>query len=420
MSGKVDHMIGIQEEAREILHKLKSRNVPPSGLNYFTVGDSFRSHLFSLKDEILDLLTEPSSLEKTIIGGFGAGKTHFLSYLDWLLQKDAPSECVISRVDMSDLRDINEFEFLVVEGLRPAKAEGNYADVLRQAYFRIRDSYMAKYHNVSQKDIELFYGTIVFSILGHVSRGWINREMLELLQINDPLERLINWVSGKTIQSLFEKARSNANRDHVSFVDNYLEMIRSPATPISAFEQPARELSRKGRLTDVVFKVLALSGIKLIVILVDELESLSRFDTSDKRKILVSIRDFRDTFSNIGARPGYPSVALITASTGAFFDSIRVEEPALYSRWEDRIIPLEFMAMADVDNLIFKLRELYYLAGYTLRPVQHYGDIHDVIRLREEIFQYFRGEGANRGMTTRRLLSLLIDKINERWVLNGE
>ena len=416
MMGKVDHIIGIQDEAREILAKLESRNVPPSGLNYFTVGDSFRSGLFSVKEDVLALLNEPSSLERVIIGGFGAGKTHFLSYLEWLLQKDAPQECVISRVDMSDIRDINEFEFLVVQGLRPVNGEGNYVDVLRQAYQRIRDSYMKRYHNVSQKDIELFYGTIIFSVLGHASQGWVNKEMLQLLKVNDPIDKFINYISGKTIQNLFDKARVNANSEHVNFVDSYLQMIRSPNTPISAFEEPARGLSCRGRLTDVVFKVLHLSGIKLIVLLVDELESLSRFETFDVRKILVSIRDFRDTLGRIGANPGYPSVAFLTASTGAFFEKIYEEEPALYSRWEDRIIPLEFMSIADVDNLIFKLRELYYLAGYTLLPVQRYEDTHDVIRLREDVFEYF--SRTSKSMTTRRLISLLIEKVAERWVVD--
>ena len=417
--GKFDHIIGIQDEAREILAKLESRNVPPTGLNYFTVGDSFRVSLFSLRERILELPFEPKSLEQMVIGGFGSGKTHFLSYLNWLLQKDAPKESIISRVDLSDLREINEFEFLVVQGLRPAKDNGNYADVLRQAYQRIRDSYMARYHGVSKSDIELLYGTIIFSILGHASHGWISRDMLDLLGVNDPIDKIINYFSGKTMQSLFEKARTNANKDHVDFVDKYLHMIRYPDTPISAFEEPARELARRGRLTDVIFKVLSLSGIKLIVLLVDELESLSRYDTYDMRKILVSIRDFRDTFSRIGVNPGYPSIAFITASTGAFFDKVYEEEPALHSRWEDKIIPLEFMSSADIDNLIFKLRELFYLAGYQLTPVASLENSvsHDVIQLREKTKQSFYSD-STREMTTRRLISQLLKDIKNQWVVS--
>ena len=415
--GNFDQIIGIQDEARKILDKLENRNVPPTGLNYFTVGDSFRSNLFSLKEEILELHLAPKSLEKTVIGGFGSGKTHFLTYLNWLLQKDAPKESVISRVDLSDLREINEFEFLVVQGLRPSKGEGNYADVLRQAYQRIRDSYMAKYHNVSKNDIELFYGTIIFSVLGHASQGWVNRDMLDLLGVNDPIDKLLNFISGKTMQSLFEKAQNNANKEHVEFVNKYLSMIRSPDTPISAFEEPARELAHRGRLTDVIFKILSLSGIELIVLLVDELESLSRYDTYDMRKILVSVRDFRDTFRHIGTNPGYPSIAFVTSSTGAFFDKIYEEEPALHSRWEDRIIPLEFMSSADIDNLIFKLRELYYLAGYQLSSVASHNDSisHGVIELREKMLGDFHAS-ETKEMTTRRLLSHLLKDIRTKWV----
>ncbi|MFN8411619.1 MAG: hypothetical protein U0Z26_04455 [Anaerolineales bacterium] len=88
------------------------------------------------------------------------------------------------------------------------------------------------------------------------------------------MDKLINYVSGKTIQGLFDLARTNASADHVSFVDNYLQMIRSPNTPISAFEEPARNLLIARHLTDAIFKVLYVSGIKLVVLLVDELESL--------------------------------------------------------------------------------------------------------------------------------------------------
>jgi len=416
VGGQFDHIIGLQEEAREILAKLESRNVPPTGLNYFTVGDSFRSNLFTLKENILSLSGQPKSLERTIIGGFGAGKTHFLRYLDWLLQKDALNECVISKVDMSDLRDINEFEFLVVQGLRPAKPVGqNYADVLRQAFLRVREVYLSQYHNVSQRDIELFYGTIIFSILGQTSQGWINKEILQLMGISDPLDKLINYFSGKTIQGLFDLARTNASADHVSFVDNYLQMIRSPNTPISAFEEPARKLANRGHLTDVIFKVLYVSGIKLAVLLVDELESLSRFETYDMRKILVSIRDFRDSFSNIGTTPGYPSIAFITTSTGVYFEKIREEEPALYSRWDGNFIPLEFMSAADMDNLIFKLRELYYLAGYKLAPVTIQDGIHDVIQLRQEILNIDLKDTNDR--TTRKLITILLEKVKKKWVL---
>lgn len=177
---------GIREVARQILSQLESKHVPPVGLNYFTVGDSFRNSLFGLKEEVLGLTITTGALERTVVGGFGTGKTHFLSYLSWLLQRDAPDQCVISRVDISDLRDPNEFEFLVVQGLRPVRGGENYAQVLRDAYGRIRDLYIAQYKGISESDIEHFYATLLFLILGHATRGWINREMLELLGVSDP------------------------------------------------------------------------------------------------------------------------------------------------------------------------------------------------------------------------------------------
>jgi hypothetical protein len=316
---------------------------------------------------------------------------------------------------MSNLRDEHDFQLLVVQGLRPVRGGGNYATVLRSAYESLQTQYMALYHQVSRKDIELLYGTILFSVLGQLTSGWVNRDILQILGATDPVDRLINFVSGQTMQALFDQARLQANQDHVEFVDTYLQLIRNPSQPISAFETPAKRLSYKGQLTDVIFKILHLTGYSMVVIAVDELESLNRFSQSIMRQALVSIRDFRDSFSYVGVEPGYPSIALICASTDFFFDALEHEEPALHDRWRDRTTKLHILSPADIDNLIFKLRELYYLAGYHLRPT-HWAlndPEHEVIKMRKKILE---DPSGTTGLTTRRIVSRLLDEIRNTWV----
>ena len=263
--------LGLQEEARRILAMLKGVQVPEKGLNHFTVGDHFRENLLKLKKDILALSSQQNLLERIVLGGFGTGKTHFLSYLDYLLKRDASSDCVISRVDLSALRGPHDLQYLIVHGMQSAES-GNYARVLLQAYNRMRDNYMSQYRSLSKQNFERLYGSILFAVLGQVSKGWVRQEILEVLGITDPFEKLMKYFAGNTLQAIFEQDRQRADADHVKFVDSYFKLIRNPNAPITAFEEPARKLSYQGVLTDIVFKVLAFSGFKMVVILVDELE----------------------------------------------------------------------------------------------------------------------------------------------------
>ncbi|MFN8411618.1 MAG: hypothetical protein U0Z26_04450 [Anaerolineales bacterium] len=63
--GQFDHINAGSRRSKEILAKLESRNVPPTGLNYFTVGDSFCSNLFTLlKENVLSFYLDSRSLWK--------------------------------------------------------------------------------------------------------------------------------------------------------------------------------------------------------------------------------------------------------------------------------------------------------------------------------------------------------------------
>lgn len=406
-----------KQKARSILQMLKTRHVPESiELDYFTTGDRFRQNMLKLQSDILDLLQNPNTLERRILGGFGAGKTHALSYLEWLLQCNAPPTCVVSRIDLSRLQHPSDLQYLIVQEMRTTQG-GNYAQVLRNAYLQIQEKYLAQYQGVGKRDIERLYGSALFSILGVATGGVVNREVLEALEATKPLDRFVQFLSGRDLQARFDRARTQADAVHIGFVEAYLELIRHPEVPITAFENPARHLATQSKLTDVVFKVLAWTGCKLIVVLVDELETLSR-DPVTLAQTLVAFRDFRDTLGD-SSRRKYPAVALICASTDSFFDDVlRNADPALYSRWkdEDEKIQLTPLSASDIDALIFKLRDLYYLAGDLLEPVEALDESseHQVIQLRKRILDEYATQQTP--LTSRELMVRLIKEIERTWL----
>jgi len=420
MTSSLKNQRELQIQAQQILSALRGIQVPVKGLNDFTVGDKFRENLFKRSSDIENLLNnENQFLESIIIGGFGSGKTHFLNYLDWILQRDTNDNCVISRVDLSKLREPHELQFHIIKGMRPLHG-GTYKDVLMKAYQNMRNHYVKKYLKITESDIQKIYGSILFSILGQVpyDTGWIRGDLSELIGKKGKLEKILQKISGKTLQKLFNEDRKRSDREHVDFVDTYINLIENPNAPISRFEEPARNLSYAGNLTDVIFKVLKFSGVKTIIIMIDELESLSRLD-SDLKKALVSIRDFRDTFSKVHDEFGYPPIACFFTSTDKFFnEKIANYEPALYSRWEllNHNVILEPMSCSDVDNLIFRLKDLYYLAGYDLRAVKNNSEkkSHEVIEMRDRIFQ--ENSIDNKPISSRKMLKIIIKEIEKTWL----
>jgi len=413
----------LQAKIRKLLNDLESVNTPSDDFEYLTVGDNFRSELLSLKQEILALALERKKLEKIVKGGFGSGKTHFLSNLNWLLERDGDSKLIISRIDLSKLRSPDEFEFSIIREMKQIKG-GNYVEVLRVAYENIKKEYVESHSNVTSKQVEDFFATILFLLLGkataNATNGFIDSEVLSALGAKNSVERLANLLTGHALNKLFAQTRSQARREDVEFVDRFIQIIKHPKLPIAtAFEVPARTLSRERQLTDVIFKALNFSGIQTIVILVDELETLKRFSEVNLRETLVTIRDFRDSFEAVGKTPGYPSIAFICASTESFFDeTLRVEDPALHDRWcwEQKEVLLEPFSPADIDNLIFKVRELFYLAGYQLHPIKSSLEMseHEIIQLRQRMLEKYKDNRSE--LTTRRLVGNLIQEIKKIWI----
>jgi hypothetical protein len=165
-----------------------------------------------------------------------------------------------------------------------------------------------------------------------------------------------------------------------------------------------------------VLKVLALAKYDLVVILIDELETLNRLEPGSRSRALTVSKTFRDSLSTVAATPEYPPLAVIYASTEPFFfEQIRQYEPALYDRWRSASEPIQLnpLSEADIDNLIFRLRNLYFLAGRQLRPVRSTPQgPHEVIQLRNELLNSVAGGEV---LTNRQLVTRLVRRVAEIW-----
>ncbi|NEP23862.1 BREX system ATP-binding domain-containing protein [Moorena sp. SIO3I6] len=418
---------GLQEEAKQILSMLENINTPLGGLDYFTVGDHFRSSILKLKKEILKTSSQPKPLEKLVIGDYGAGKTHFISYLHWLLLRDAPPGSIVSRVDLSRILDKHEFEFRVIQGMKLVDQSNghreivnHYPEVLRSAYESVRDRFMTQ-DGKSREEIEKFYANLILLLLGAVGSPVSLKDLLEVFRDRPFFKQLLREFSGQTQQALYERAIQESSQEDTKFVQNYLKIIKKPEVAVTDFEPSAKQLSKEGKLTDVIFRILKYSGINLVVVLVDELESLVRKLGRDQAMTcLETIRNFHSSLNRIGAENGYPSMAFVVTCTPNFFDELQTLNTPLYQRWLNRTgnkhIVLQSFSFADIDNLIFKLRELFYLAGYHLRPAQcaSSGFKHEVIELRQQWLDYQQNQ--SKPQTTRDLMIFLIDKIRKTWI----
>jgi hypothetical protein len=400
-----------------LIKALESTNVPESGLELFTVGDGFRSAVNKLETELISLSTEPVYKEFIIQAPFGGGKTHFLRYLSSLVSQNGSKNVVISSLDMSRLSSAEDFENKVVRGMRTYDGKG-YGEVLRTSYTRIieqmQNEYLRTKINASPQDLNKIFETLLYFTLGAISEGVLSRSVFQLLGDLNPVNAFVNLLTGKTVANLASQARLNSSKKTIDFVDSYMGIIKSKDAPLSKFDEACLALAKEKELCHVIFRMLHLASYKSVVIFVDELETVRKFDETTKAQILTAIRDFRDRFSLVGEKDGYPSTGLVVASTSQFSGAeLEKIEPALYDRWKRKMILLPTFTQADIDHLLFRLRDLFYLAGYRLQPLKA-GDTHEIILLRRKIF-----EDSN--LTERHprdVIAELIKLIRAEWVIS--
>ncbi len=403
-----------QQEFRRTIQLLKNKNVPESALDTFTVGDVFRRTVLDLESEILALDRQRGVVEHVMTGGFGSGKTHMLTYLHSLLSTDADQNVVISRVDLSDLRDPNDLQYLIIKGLQPAQG-GNYMTVLQGAFDKMIADYQTE-HKIPAK-VEGVQALMVVSagVLGSlhiVPGGSLLKNGLDTLS-KTPVVRKFK-TSMERNQST-NQLRAQAAEGYEEHVIAFLNLIQRHSFG-EDFDEAAKKLSRDGTLSDMVFRVLAQSGCKIIVILIDELEAVASLgspqDPSPVQRVLTSFRSFRDNFSKAGS--AYPSIGLLVMSTDRFFETeIEKYEPALWSRWESKEKRLQpRIPSADLDYLIYQLRSLYAQAGFRLKSLED----GSVGKLREMIEAELLSAG--RVVNMREVISRIMLYIEDRWLRN--
>lgn len=398
----------LRDEAETVLSLLRGVQVPPIGLHHFTVGDRVSDDLLRLESEILELPRSRTALERVLLGNFGTGKTHFLRSLAELLRRDAPRRTAICWVDLGNLNDPVEFEYWVARGMRPLHGT-DVSELLRDAYQAVRDKY-AQSHVTSRVSFDRAFGVALFQMLSGVTLALASGTISSLLVSDSFWRKAIPIFRGAS--RAFGHARGRAPSAHVDFVDSYLRLVSTGAVSAGAIDAELRKLSSEHRLIDMILKILSLAGYELVVFVFDELESLSKFDESDRSRALTAIKTFRDTLPNVAAQPDYPPVAVICACTEPFYEQIATYDRGLYDRWQSgaRIV-LNPLSEADIDNLIFRLRHLYFLAGRRLAPVQSFGDgVHEVIGLRKELLEDVE---AGEILTNRQLVTRLLGRIDE-------
>lgn len=408
-----------REEIRRILNHLESTLVPETGLDLFTVGDGFFHRVSEFETELLDLQNQSIFREYVLEAQFGGGKTHFIKYLANLISESGAPKVVISSVDMSRITNAQEFEYMLVRGLRTSseQAEGQ---ILRDSYDKViqklADSYLKNQINASSADLAKVFETLLYYVIGKVSLGFLDDSIIRLLGEINPVAAFVRLVTGKTVNSLSTQAKQNSSSSAINFVDSYLHMVNDRNAPLTKFNEACLALSKEGELIDVIFRILKLAGYDSVIVFVDELETVTQHNEEVGRKLLTGIRDFRDGFGKVGEEQGFPSTALIVASTSQFARvTLEKLDPALHNRWKRKLKELTPLSESDVDHLLFRLRDMFYLGGYRLKRLDE-GDIHGIILMRRKLFDEVLKTEAER--TPRDVIAELITMIRRDWVIS--
>lgn len=431
---------------RRLINILKTKVVPDELLESFTVGDFFRRSVHRLASEILTLRDKQGAIERILAGGFGTGKTHFLNYLQHLIVNHAGEapDVLISRVDLGDLRNPNDLQYHVVVGLRRLTGE-RYGSIFDMAYGWLEQNYLELAEAPSappqppKSPPEQSKPASGGFRLGNIKlpgklKDLINEENLENLRKKAAeLGEKVKDTMGQVVKDVAERLDDTPMMKNLRQTTRYNQMMKRAADVHDehvvafltlcdndyygdGFRDAARKLSFENRLSDAVFKVLRMVGIQVIVILVDELEAVaslgSAHDPTPIQKTLTAFRDFRDELHKAGKEDGYPSIACIVTSPNIFLEKIETYEPALWSRWEAKVLRLDSsidFQNQDFEDLARQLRGLYSKAGYRLSSLEE----EDLAKLRDEITAQL--EASQRIGNMREVILRIMEYIETEW-----
>ena len=417
----------IERNAKKVIDNIGSVLVgTDESLHTYTCGDLFLKNLVHLKNELYELHQSPKFVESIVLGGFGGGKTHFLESIMHTLRYDLSEkpyvdDCVICRIDITDIDQPEDFEFNIVKHLQFPDGRG-YEEILHECYKRISEKFKRlnpklKTPIVGDHVSKMAYVNLLLQILNASSGITPYAAALDFIAkyniVGNAYTSIRKRFSKKPETSILEEAPKEQKR----FIEAYFKIIENPNHKSPLINSPSKELSRDSKLMDLILRILKLADVKMVVILFDELESLNRKDIAFLKNFLERIRGFRDSFNRVyDRRESYPSTGLVFFSTELFFkNEIQNYSRALYSRWEqvDKII-LGPLRDIDIDNLIFDLRKLYFWAGYDLKPITVDSSYNEVVEMRDMLRSQLEG-GI---FSTREVVKTLKDIIEARWV-NG-
>lgn len=437
-----------QQEAARILKNLKSK-IPPTqteDLLLYAVGDQFYRSIRHAERSIMSLLNNPSGFVNILIGDFGSGKSHFIQHLKWKLTIElsrlngtgkSPDDIrffVFSDVNMEYLREPGEFEYQIIKNMKLVShdASADWLDIFRISYQRIVKKYKeeSELGLITNKNVEQFITIILTSVVENITFGLLGKEVVAYLRDRDPWRQIALRLPANKLKEEYKTRLNDADQSVKDFISAFF--ISSKNNQSSKYREQLENammvLSRENKLVDVVFKLLTLANAEMIVLFVDEMEDIVARENASE--ILGAIKKFFDNLGKSGKKTietieglkvGYPSIGLVCASTDVFFDKhLLAINPALHNRLKnDQNTRLEALSPSDIDNLIFKVRELFYSAGYDLPSIiQSENGEHEVIEIRKILMLEILENLESSQLTTRDLFPKLINLMEKRYSIN--
>ncbi len=437
-----------QQEATRILKNLKSK-IPPTqtdDLLLYAVGDQFYRSIRQAERNIFGLLNNPSGFVNILIGDFGSGKSHFIQHLKWKLTIELSqlndvgkaSEdirfFVFSDVNMEYLKEPGEFEYQIIKNMKLVSNDvsADWLDIFRISYQRIVKKYKeeSELGLITNKNVEQFITIILSSVVENITFGLLGKDVMTYLRDKDPWRQIALRLPANKLKEEYKNRLNDADQSVKDFISIFFLSSRNNQSSKyrGQLDEAMMVLSKENKLVDVVFKLLTLANAEMIVLFVDELEDIIARDNASE--ILGAIKKFFDNLGKSGKKTietieglkvGYPSVGLVCASTDVFFDKhLLALNPALHSRLKNnQNTRLEALSPSDIDNLIFKVRELFYSAGYDLPSItQSENGEHEVIEIRKLLMQEILENLENSNLTTRDLFPKLINLMEKRYSIN--
>jgi hypothetical protein len=308
-----------------IIDALRRGTVPRHGLDVLAVGmEPFEGAI----DEELGKVAGGAATFRAVRGEYGSGKTFFVRWLAERARRRgfATSEVQISETETPLHRHETVYRRIVERLSTPEQDDGALRSVLDAWFYALDEDVLAE-GNVSESDepaLALRSSELLETRLGEVVRrapafGAVLRAYRIALAEGrrEEAEGLLSWLGGQphVAAQVKRKAGIRGDIDHdaaLGFLQGLLVVLRD-------------------------------SGLKGLVVVLDEVETLQRVRTDTRERALNALRQLVDEIDS----GRYPGLALVITGTPAFFDGPQGVQrlPPLASR-----LATDFKTDARFDN----------------------------------------------------------------------